>query len=45
VHRDRCLEEWTHAEKLVAISSRAKMVLADGLMLALYCYSLLCRCC
>jgi hypothetical protein len=31
VHRDRYLEEWAHAEKLAAISRRAKLVLADGL--------------
>jgi hypothetical protein len=53
VHRDRYLAEWTHAEKLAAISSRAKLVRADGLegrraklselMLALYVNSLRCR--
>jgi hypothetical protein len=31
VHRDRYLEEWTHAEKLAAISRRAKKMWADGL--------------
>jgi hypothetical protein len=31
VHRDRYLEEWTHAEKLAAISRKVKLVLADGL--------------
>jgi hypothetical protein len=31
VHRDRYLEGWAHAEKLAAISRRAKLVLADGL--------------
>jgi hypothetical protein len=31
VHRDRYREEWTHAEKLAAISRRAKMMRADGL--------------
>ncbi len=55
VHRDQYLEEWTHAEKLAAISRRAKMMQADGLegrrakmsqiMLALYVKSLLCLRC
>jgi hypothetical protein len=55
VHRDRYLEEWTHAEKLAVISRRAKMMLADGLegrrakmsqmMLALYVNSLQCLRC
>jgi hypothetical protein len=54
VHRDRYLEEWTHAEKLAAISRRAKLVLADGLegrkaktskLLALYINSLRCLRC
>jgi hypothetical protein len=55
VHRDRYREEWTHAEKLAAISRRAKLVRADGLegkrakmselMLALYIKSLRCRRC
>ena len=31
MHRDRYLEEWAHAEKLAAISRRAKLVRADGL--------------
>jgi hypothetical protein len=51
---DLYLEEWTHAEKLAAISKRAMLVLADGLegrrakmseLLALYVKSLLCRRC
>jgi hypothetical protein len=32
VHRDRYLEEWTHAGKSEAISRRAKMMRADGLV-------------
>jgi hypothetical protein len=49
VHRDRYLEEWMHAEKLAAISRRAKLVRADVLegrrakmseLLALYMNSL-----
>jgi hypothetical protein len=48
------LEEWTHAEKLAAISRRAKLVRADGLegrrvkmseLLALYVKSLRCLRC
>ena len=31
MHRDRYLEEWAHAEKLAAISRRAKLVRAVGL--------------
>jgi hypothetical protein len=54
VHRDRYLEEWTHAEKLAAISRRVKLVRADGLegrrakmseLLALYMNSLQCLLC
>jgi hypothetical protein len=51
VHRDRYLEEWTHAEKLAAISRRAKLVRAEGRrakmseLLALYVKSLRCRRC
>jgi hypothetical protein len=54
VHCDLYLEEWTHAEKLEAISRRAKLVLADGLegrrakmseLLAHYMNSLRCRRC
>jgi hypothetical protein len=53
-HCDRYLEEWTHAEKLAAISRRAKLVRADGLegrraklseLLALYVQSIRCRRC
>jgi hypothetical protein len=55
VHRDPYLEEWMHAEKLAAISRRAKKMLADRLEgrrakmsqmnQALYINSLQCRRC